>query len=197
MGLGFAQHHAPGATPLDLNELAGLIPKHITFKRDLDEFEQANILQAQTWAENRIRKNMLSEAYVRELHKRMLNKTWRWAGTFRNTEKSIGVDPARIAVELHNLLEDVKIWQECDAYPLDEQAVRLHHKLVLIHPFPNGNGRHARLFTDCFLRYCGAQPFTWGSVSLVAPSETRAAYINALRSADERDFAPLHAFVRT
>lgn len=197
MGLGFAQQNAPGATPLDPNELAGLIPKHITVKRDLDEFEQANILQAQDWAEKRVRKNMLSEAYVRELHKRMLNKTWRWAGTFRNTEKSIGVDPARIAVELHNLLENVKTWLQYNAYPLDEQAVRLHHKLVLIHPFPNGNGRHARLFTDCFLRYCGAQPFTWGSVNLVDASETRTAYIDALRSADSRDFTALHAFVRT
>lgn len=95
MGLGFAQQNAPGATPLDPNELAGLIPRHITVKRDLDEFEQANILQAQDWAEKRVRKNMLSGAYVRELHKRMLNKTWRWAGTFRNTEKSIGVEFAR------------------------------------------------------------------------------------------------------
>lgn len=115
----------------------------------------------------------------------------------RKTEKSIGVDPARIGVDLRNLLEDVKAWQEFSTYPLDEQAARLHHRLVLIHPFSNGNGRHARLFTDAFLRYCGAQPFTWGSVNLVDASETRTTYINALRAADNKDYGPLMAFVRT
>ncbi|AMP02411.1 fic/DOC family protein [Collimonas pratensis] len=197
MGVGLGQQHAPGATPLDPDELAGLIPRHITLKRELDEYEQANILQAQAWAESRIRKNMLNERDLRQLHKRMLDKTWRWAGTFRKTEKSIGVDPARISVDLHNLLEDVKCWRELNTYPIDEQAARLHHKLVLIHLFPNGNGRHARLFTDCFLRYCGVQPFTWGSVNLVDASDTRAAYIAALRAADNRDYGPLLAFVRT
>lgn len=197
MGVAVGQQHVPGATPLNPDELAGLIPRHITLQRELDEFEQANILQAQAWAESRIRKNMLSEGYLRQLHKRMLNKTWRWAGTFRQTEKSIGVDPAKIGVDLHNLMEDVKCWQECNTYPIDEQAARLHHRLVLIHPFPNGNGRHARLFTDAFLRYCGAQPFTWGSVNLIDASDTRTAYIKALRAADSRDYGPLLAFVRT
>jgi Fic-DOC domain mobile mystery protein B len=191
------QQHAPGATPLDPDELAGLIPRHITIKRELDEFEQANILQAQTWARVRFRGELLSEGYVRELHKQMLNETWKWAGTFRKTEKSIGVDPVKISVDLRNLLDDVKAWQEFSAYPIDEQAARLHHRLVLIHPFPNGNGRHARLFTDEFLRSCGANPFTWGSVNLVDASETRTTYINALRAADNKDYGPLMAFVRT
>ncbi|MDB5770928.1 MAG: fic/DOC family protein [Burkholderia sp.] len=197
MGVGIGEQHAPGATPLDPDERAGLIPKHLTLKRELDEFEQANILEAEAWAARRIPRDLLNEAYVRELHKRMLKKTWKWAGTFRTTEKSIGVDPARIAVDLRNLLEDVKAWQEFGTYPLDEQAARLHHKLVLIHPFPNGNGRHARLFTDCFLRFCRAEPFTWGSANLVHASDTRTAYIAALQAADNRDFAPLLAFVRT
>lgn len=197
MGVAVGQQYATGATPLNPDELTGLIPRHITLKRELDEFEQANILQAQAWAEFRIRKDMLSESYLRNLHKRMLNKTWRWAGKFRQTEKSIGVDPARIGVDLHNLIEDVKCWQEFNTYPIDEQAARLHHRLVLIHPFPNGNGRHARLFTDTFLRYCGVQPFTWGSVNLVDASDTRAAYIKALQAADDRDYGPLLAFVRT
>lgn len=197
MGIELGQQHAPGATPLDPDELAGLIPKHITLKRELDEFEQANILVAQGWAEKRIPKEFLSETYVRTLHRRMLNKTWKWAGTFRTTEKSIGVDPARIAIDLHNLLEDVKAWQEFETYPLDEQAARLHHRLVLIHPFPNGNGRHARMFTDCFLRFHRAPPFTWGSANLVQASDTRTAYIDALRAADNRDLTLLLAFVRS
>lgn len=100
-------------------------------------------------------------------------------------------------MELHNLLEDVKSWQQYGAFPIDEQAVRLHHRLVLIHPFPNGNGRHARLYTDTFLRSCGEEPFSWGSMNLVNASETRTKYIAALQAADKRDYAPLFAFVRT
>lgn len=197
MGVAIGEQHAAGATPLDPDELSGLIPKHLTVKLELDEFEQSNILLAHQWAEARIPKNVLTEGYLRELHKRMLNKTWRWAGTFRQTEKSIGVDPARIAVGLYDLLEDVKCWQEYNTFSIDEQAARLHHRLVLIHPFPNGNGRHARLFTDIFLRTRGAAPFTWGSVNLVDASATRTAYIDALRAADNKDYGPLLAFVRT
>ncbi|SFM08228.1 mobile mystery protein B [Rugamonas rubra] len=177
--------------------MAGLIPRHITLKRELDEFEQANILAAQAWAEKRVKQNVLSEAYVRRLHKKMFDRTWRWAGTFRKTEKSIGIDPLQIGVGLRNLLDDVQCWREFNTFSLDEQATRLHHRLVWIHLFPNGNGRHARLFTDVFLRSCGARPFSWGRIELVHPSTTRSAYIHALQAADRRDYAPLQAFVRT
>lgn len=197
MGVGVGQAHAPGATPMDPDEIEGLIPRHITLKLELDEYEQANILAAQAWAEKRVAKDMLSEDYVRKLHKRMFNKTWKWAGTFRKTEKSIGVDPSQIGVSLRNLLEDVKCWREFNTFPIDEQAARLHHRLVLIHPFPNGNGRHARLFTDVFLRFCGADPFSWGRIDLVSASATRTAYIAALQAADSKDYVPLLAFVRT
>ncbi|WP_245774240.1 mobile mystery protein B [Rugamonas rubra] len=197
VGLGIGQVHAPGATPLDPDEMAGLIPRHITLKRELDEFEQANILAAQAWAEKRVKQNVLSEAYVRRLHKKMFDRTWRWAGTFRKTEKSIGIDPLQIGVGLRNLLDDVQCWREFNTFSLDEQATRLHHRLVWIHLFPNGNGRHARLFTDVFLRSCGARPFSWGRIELVHPSTTRSAYIHALQAADRRDYAPLQAFVRT
>lgn len=182
---------------MDPDEVEGLIPRHITLKRDLDEFEQANILAAQEWAEKRVRKELLSEDYVCTLHKKMFNKTWKWAGKFRKTEKSIGVDPSQIGVDLHNLLEDAKCWQNYHTYPVDEQAARLHHRLVLVHPFPNGNGRHARLFTDAFLRFCGVAPFSWGQINLVNPSATRTDYIAALQAADHKDYGPLLAFVRT
>jgi Fic-DOC domain mobile mystery protein B len=197
MGVGVGQAHALGATPMDPDEVEGLIPRHITLKRELDEFEQANILAAQEWAEKRVAKHLVSEGYVRMLHKKMFDKTWRWAGKFRKTEKSIGVDPLQISVNLRNLLEDVNCWREFNTYPIDEQAARLHHRLVLIHPFPNGNGRHARLFTDAFLRSCGAAPFSWGRINLVNASATRTAYIAALQAADRRDYGPLLAFVRT
>ncbi|MGV7209437.1 mobile mystery protein B [Oxalobacteraceae bacterium A2-2] len=197
MGLIPGASHAPGATPLDPDEAAGLIPKHVTLQHELNEFEHLNILSAQDWALRRRRKDFLSEAYVRNLHKKMFNKTWRWAGTFRNSEKTIGVDPAHISVRLRDLLMDVQAWGEHATYPLDEQAMRLHHRLVAIHLFPNGNGRHARLYTDIFLHHKGATPFTWGQVDLVLPSATRKAYIAALQAADQRDYSLLRAFVRT
>jgi len=196
MGL-IGQAQASGATPMDPDEIEGLIPRHITLKRELDEYEQANILAAQAEIEKRVAKNMLSEAYVRKLHKMMFNKTWRWAGTFRKTEKSIGIDPSQIGVSLRDLLDDVKCWQEFNTYPIDERAVRLHHRLVFIHPFSNGNGRHARLYTDAFLRYCGVDPFSWGRINLMNASATRNAYIAALQAADKKDYRLLSAFVRT
>lgn len=196
MGLiGLAQ--SSDATPMDPNEIEGLIPRYITLKRELDEYEQTNILIAQAAVEKRVDKDMLSEAYVRKLHKMMFNKTWQWAGKFRTTEKSIGVEPSLISVCLRDLLDDVKYWKKFNTYSVEEQAVRLHHRLVLIHPFPNGNGRHARLYTDAFLRFCGVQPFSWGRISLINTSETRRAYIAALRAADKKNYDPLLAFVHT
>ena len=186
-----------GVTLMDADESSGLIPKHITLKRELDEYEQENIFTAQQWAVKQINKDILSENFVRKLHKRMFDKTWKWAGKFRKTEKSIGIDPARIGVELYNLLNDVKTWQEFKTYPLDEQAARLHHRMVLIHPFPNGNGRHARLFTDIFLQKCGAEPFSWGSINLSDASQTRRDYITALQAADRREYEHLLDFIRS
>jgi Fic-DOC domain mobile mystery protein B len=192
--------HAPGATLTDPDEVAGLIPQHITLQSQLNEWEAGNILEGQRWAfrGRHETEKVLSEDFVRKLHKRMFNKTWRWSGTFRSTEKSIGVAPERIAVDLRNLLEDVKTHVEFNAYGLDEIAARLHHRLVLIHPFPNGNGRHARLFTDVFLRSQGAETFTWGSrADLTNQSETRLDYIRALQAADGKAIEPLLAFVRS
>jgi Fic-DOC domain mobile mystery protein B len=197
VGNRIGQAHAPGATPMDPDEVAGLIPRHIALKRELDEFEQANILAGHEWAEKRMRRNPLSEDFVRALHKNMFNKTWRWAGQFRRTEKSIGMDPLQIGVALRDLLDDAKCWLEHGTYSIDEQAARLHHRLVLIHPFPNGNGRHARLFTDVFLRFRQSTPFSWGRINLVTPSFTRSTYIEALQAADAKDYRPLLAFVRT
>jgi Fic-DOC domain mobile mystery protein B len=190
--------HPPGATPLDPDEALGLIPSHITTQGELNEWEQNNILQGQMWAMKALKRgDIYTDDYIRTLHVAMFDETWKWAGTYRKTEKSIGVDPIKIAIEVRNLLGDVKAQIEFDAYPIDEIAARLHHRLVLIHPFPNGNGRHARLFTDVFLKRNGSKPFTWGRVSLVQASATRDAYIAALRAADNKNIEPLLAFVRT
>ena len=188
--------YAPGATPLDADELASLIPGHITTQGELNEWEQLNIVQGDTWARKQ-RKEILDEGFLRRLHQQMFGQTWRWAGTFRKSDKNIGVDWLRIGVEVKNLLDDVRYQVEHNSLPPDEIAVRFHHRLVAIHPFPNGNGRHARLMADLLAERLGRPRFTWGSASLVDANETRQRYIAALQAADARDIAPLLAFARS
>ena len=187
----------PGTTPLDPDEAEGLLPSHITTKGQLDEWESENILEGERWAHRRGKKEILDEKFVRELHKRMFGKTWKWAGTFRKTEKSVGIAPENISVRLHNLLEDTKTQLEQKVAPLDEIAAKFHHLLVSIHPFPNGTGRHARLMTDLLLTANGSEPFSWGKGDLVHPGKVRNNYLAALRAADKGDYQPLIDFVRS
>lgn len=190
-------NYPPGATPLDPDEAAGLLPAHITTQGQLNEWELANIVEGERWAYSRKRSDLLSIQFVKRLHKQMFGNTWRWAGIFRGTEKNIGVDPAQITTELKKLFDDVAYQIEHKIYPLDEIATRFHHRLTWIHPFPNGNGRHARLMTDLLLKQNGAEPFNWGNSDLIVAGEIRDRYIAALRAADGRDYALLFKFVRS
>jgi Fic-DOC domain mobile mystery protein B len=187
-----------GTTPLDPDESAGLLPGHIATREQLDEWEAENILEGQRWAAGAAkRREILDDAILRELHRRMFGRTWKWAGTYRSTEKNIGVAPARIAEEVRQLLENTRAQIAGKVAPIDEVAARFHHRLVWIHPFPNGNGRHARLLTDLLLAANGAEPFTWGRGDLEHAGEARERYLAALRAADARDFSLLLAFVRS
>jgi Fic-DOC domain mobile mystery protein B len=191
----------PGATPLDGDELASLSPGHITTQGELNEWEQLNIVQGESWARKQ-RKEILNEGFLRQLHKQMFGETWKWAGKFRKSDKNIGVDWLKISVELKNLLDDTHFQIEHASYSPDEIAIRFHHRLVAIHPFPNGNGRHARLMADLLIERLGKPRFTWGSRSmnsgnLLDANETRQHYISALQAADCRDIAPLLAFARS
>jgi Fic-DOC domain mobile mystery protein B len=190
--------YPPGATPLDPDEVAGLLPAHIRTQGELNEWEQANILEGQRWAfSRRNRADPLTEAFVRELHKRMFGKTWEWAGTFRSSDKNIGVDWREIGVQLKNLLDDGRYWLEHKTYPLDEIGVRFHHRLVSIHPFANGNGRHARMMADVLLVRNGSRAFSWGRGDLVHAGGLRDRYLGALRAADARDLRPLLDIARS
>lgn len=188
--------YLPSATPLDADELACLIPKHITTQGELNEWEQLNIEQGETWA-RRQRKDILNEVFVRQLHKEMFGKTWSWAGGFRKSDKNIGVEWQHVGVKLHDLLDDVHYQIDHATYPPDEIAARFHHRLVAIHSFPNGNGRHARMMADLLIQKLGQPRFTWGSKSLTVATETRISYIDALRAADSGNIQPLLAFVRS
>jgi Fic-DOC domain mobile mystery protein B len=184
------------ATPLEPDERRQLIPTYITTRAQLNEAEQMGIADADRWAFAR-KRDVLHEPFLLSLHKRMFRKVWRWAGTFRTSERNIGVDAYKIGTELHALLDQVRYWIEHQTYAPDEIAVRFHHRLVWIHPFPNGNGRHARMAADLLVVSLGQPRFTWGSASLVEPAKTRAAYVAALKAADDHDLVPLLAFARS
>lgn len=184
------------ATPLTPDEKKGLVPSYIATRGELNEAEQANILAALRWASVR-RREVLDERFLIELHKRMFGDVWEWAGKFRLTERNIGIAPYRIGTELRSLVQDARYWVEHVTFPADEIAARFHHRLVLIHPFPNGNGRHGRMAADLLARQLGRPPFSWGAGDLIGAGETRKRYVDALRAADNHDFGPLLGFVRS
>ncbi|MBO9196040.1 mobile mystery protein B [Rhizobium sp. 16-449-1b] len=188
------------ATPLEPQEREGLLQSWITHRKDLNEAEQENIVEAAAWA-RRLRRlsleRLLSVDFMQAFHKRMFGDVWQWAGTFRTTERNIGIQAYRIAMELAALLDDVRFWIEHDTYPRDEIAIRFHHRLVAIHPFPNGNGRHARLAADLLVERLGGELFSWGGGSLADVGELRARYVGALKAADDHDIGPLLEFARS
>jgi Fic-DOC domain mobile mystery protein B len=189
--------YAIGATPLDEDQLGGLIPSHITTQNELNEWEAQNILEAEKWLIFSKKKvNILTSSFIKELHKQMFSKTWKWAGEFRTRQTNIGIEGNRIYLELLNLLDTINYWDKNKIYSYDEIAVRLHHKLVYIHCFPNGNGRHARMVTDLYLESKSEAPFTWGAKNLTTDSNARSLYIRALRAADHHDYSLILEFVR-
>ncbi|RMB09046.1 mobile mystery protein B [Eilatimonas milleporae] len=185
-----------GATPLDPDEMEGLKFRHITTRGELDHLEQANIQDGIAWLSRSREKDILTEVFVCKLHERLFGEVWNWAGSFRRTGKNIGVDPITISVELRILLDDMRYWVEHGTYPELEAAIRFHHRLVFIHPFPNGNGRHARIMADAVLqKIYGKALIDWaGGHDLQAMNERRKDYIAALRAADRSDYDPLFKF---
>lgn len=183
-------------TPLDAEEREQLIPSYITLRRELNEAEQVNIASAAKWLSLR-KRDVLDESFLRELHKRMFGDVWRWAGKYRKTSRNIGVDAYRIPMDIMQVIGDAKFWVENATYSPDEIAVRFSHRLVSIHPFPNGNGRFSRMVGDLLAVQLGQPRFSWGSQNLVDANATRAAYIAALRAADAHDINPLIAFARS
>ncbi|NBQ20936.1 MAG: mobile mystery protein B [Synechococcaceae bacterium WB6_3B_236] len=186
-----------GATSLDGEELEGLLPSHLVSRSQLNEWEQQNIEAALFWLSRQRRPRPLEEAWLRRLHREMFGQSWRWAGQYRSSGKSIGADWRQIRMQVPALLADISYQVEHRLEPVDQIAVRFHHRLVSIHPFPNGNGRHARLIADVLIEQLGAPRFSWGgSRSLVDASALRQQYIAALQQADRGDIRALLAFAR-
>lgn len=183
-------------TPLEAEEREQLIPSYITLRRELNEAEQINIANAAKWLVSR-KRDVLDEKFLRNLHTRMFGQVWKWAGDYRKTPRNIGVEAWRIPMDIAQAIDDAKFWVTNETYSPDEIAVRFSHRLVAIHPFPNGNGRFSRMVGDLFAQQLGQPRFSWGSANLVDPNETRQAYVAALRSADAHDFDALIAFARS
>lgn len=184
------------STPLTPEERAALVPSYITQRRELNEAEQIGIADADRWAFSR-KRDVLSEGFLRRLHGRMFGSVWKWAGAFRTTPRNIGVEAWRIEPELRQLLGDVGYWVEHRTFAADEIAVRFHHRLVFIHPFPNGNGRLSRLAADLLISRLGGERFSWGGGNLIAIADLRRRYIDALRAADGHEVALLLEFARS
>lgn len=186
--------HPDGATPLDPDEMEGLKHRHVTTRGELNHLEQANIESGLQWLGRSKRKDILTEIFVRLLHKKLFGDVWKWAGIFRRTEKSIGIDPSHIAHQLNMLLGNVRYWIEHKTFSAEEIAVRLHHQLVSIHPFPNGNGRHARIMADTVLLKLFDKPAINWAGGLEKVGDRRTQYIDALRHADRGNYEPLFIF---
>lgn len=192
-------HEPSGATPLTPDELLGLKAKHITNRGELNELEGENIIEGLMWLERRPKSfDILTDDAARAVHKRLFGKIWSWAGVYRLTEKNIGVSVWEISTELRTCFDDARYWREHSTYDPVEAAARLHHKLVWIHPFANGNGRWARIMADAYLAGIDADiMFDWSDGgALTVNSDHRARYIAALRAADAYEFEPLIDFVR-
>lgn len=187
-----------GATELNLDDLEGLIPNYITRRSELDEFEKTNIVKAVEWLTKKGFRydQILTMGLVFELHKRMFNKTWKWAGMLRRLDVNIGNTPVeQIQMRIKNVLDNIKFWIEHKTFSIDEICIRLHHELVWIHPFPNGNGRFSRIICDELRFSLGNGYFPWGGGDdLVADSKFRKMYIESLRAADSTNYYPLLKF---
>ena len=198
--MGLDLDYIAGQTPLDEEEKDGLLIPTVATRGELDEFEQLNIEQAVQWTLGRSFKPELvfTESFIREVHKRMFSDVWDWAGEFRRTNKNIGVDKWQISTNLKYLLDDALYWHKNKIYPPDEIAIKFKHRLVSIHCFPNGNGRHSRLMADIIIEKIFKQAvFGWGDAMLSGEGKARTAYLKAIKTADKDDYSLLMTFARS
>lgn len=196
--MGITFEYQSGATPIDLNEAQGLIPA-LSTQAELNAFELLNINEARSWATRSriVKANLLTPDAIKLIHLRMFDHTWKWAGKYRVTAKTIGIEAYRISTEVHNLMENVKVWMREQVYAPDELCARFHHRLVQIHAFPNGNGRHARFVVDLLAANQRWEPLTWGSSNLGLRSHARDQYISALQLADHHQIGALTQFIKS
>jgi Fic-DOC domain mobile mystery protein B len=186
-----------GHTPLDDGDREALKASYVSTRGELNEAEQENILRVITRRRPPTVDALLNDRYLRELHRAMFGDVWTWAGRYRRRETTIGIDPAQIAVAVRNLVADGRVCVDSGVESHDTIGVRFHHRLVSIHPFPNGNGRHSRLAADYLVRALGQDRFSWGADLALETPDLRQRYLDALRRADDGDLADLVSFARS
>lgn len=195
--MGLDIDYQEGQTPLSEEERKDLKIFSITTREELNEFEQNNIESAYLWlrGKNFSLEQILSEQFIKQLHLKMFADVWHWAGKFCLSDKNIGVPWEKISVEIRKMLDDVNYWLENKAFSEDEIAIRLKHRCVSIHPFPNGNGRHSRLLADVLReKIFKHPPFSWGGMALVDDKDNHEDYFSALRQADQGNYESLLHF---
>ena len=195
--MGLTSDYKDGQTPLNEEEKEGLKIKTIATHQELDEFEQQNIEAALGWLmKKKISSELfLSEKFIKELHAKMFGSVWLWAGTFRKSNKNIGVEWRTIAVDLKKLFDDCFYWLENKTFSEEEIAIRFKHRVVFIHPFPNGNGRLSRLMADVMMEKVFKKPvFSWGGININTDNKL---YLKAIREADQGNFKPLIKFSKS
>lgn len=192
--------YPPGATPLDLDEIGALLPDYISTQGELNELERRNITDAMNWVYRARHDDVLNASFILELHRKMFGDVWKWAGQVRKSDKNIGVFKEQIVTQLGALLGDVKYWIN-NKNDWEDIAIRFHHRLVAIHIFSNGNGRHARLMTDILLEINGKEKFSWGMKTYNTPIEVegpiRDSYVAALKKADDGNYDALLVFAKS
>ncbi len=197
----FIAEYPSGATPIDPDEMKDLIPNYISTMKELNQLEQANIADAFVWVGRQNFDSLLSVTFLMRLHENMFGQVWKWAGKMRRSNKNMGVPIGHIMNDVGNLLKNTQYWIDNNTFPIDEIAARFHHRLVQVHIFANGNGRHARLMADILLEKNGAQRFSWGSLSSHSSFEVegikRSEYILALKKADQGSYFELIKFARS
>lgn len=198
--MGLEWEYTNGQTPIDENEKAGLLIETISTHNDLNEFEQQNIEEALHWVFGKKLKpkEVFTEKFIRNVHKRMFGKVWAWAGSYRKTDKNLGIDKVQIPLALKVLCDDALYWVANETFSPEEIAIRFKHRIVSIHCFSNGNGRHSRLMGDIIIENLfGSVPFSWGSNKISNGNNPRDAYLKAVKSADQGDYGPLLEFARS
>lgn len=191
-----------GATPLDPDEIQGLLIDTISTQAELNFAEQQSIIESSKWIFETNHKNILTDQFFKNLHKKMFQSVWNWAGKYRTTNKNIGVDPYKIPIEIKKLCDDCEYWIQNNTYDWNEIAARFHHKVVWIHPFSNGNGRFSRILTDILLKRHKQSALTWGRNTFSkddfsSESALRTEYILSLREADNKKFQKLIQFIKS
>ncbi len=185
-----------GATPGQ--DISGLLLHHQSSRDEINAAETEAIDKASTKHVHRARKKSrdsewLTDEFIRKVHKDMFGGIWDWAGKYRTIRLNIGVEPHRIPEQIKLLCGDFLLWNSITSpMPALEIAARLHHRLTKIHPFKDGNGRHARFITDIFLHSQGHPLPKWPQIHRLTQGDViRNQYIDALKQADDGDYNAL------